>query len=78
MVKAILKAIKNLAEIIETIFNIISNIMGGIVMFFRVVIRFISVIFQELYLLPNWIYPFAYLTISITIVLIIINRRKAT
>lgn len=74
--RAIISGFKWLISAIKTIFTFIMNFFHAITMLFAYLIHIINVAFTTILTLPPYIQAFAYITIAICIIYIIVGRNS--
>ena len=74
--RAIVSGFTWLINAIKTIFTFIMNIFQSITMLFTYLIHIVNVVLTTILTLPPYIQAFAYITISICIIYIIVGRHS--
>lgn len=72
--KAIVSGFTFLINAIKTIFGFVMNIFKAIAMLFEYLITIVNLAFTAILTLPPYIQAFAYITIAISIIYIIVGR----
>ena len=74
--RAIVNGFKWLITAIKTLFSFIMNIFQGITLLFTYLIHIVNVALTTILTLPPYIQAFAYITIAICIIYIIVGRHN--
>lgn len=74
--RAIVNGFKWLINAVKLIFTFIMNFFKAITMLFNFLINIINVAFTTILTLPPYIQAFAYITIAISIIYIIVGRNS--
>lgn len=73
-IQAVVNAIKNLIEFIQTILTFIANIFRSLILAFSMLLQMIPKVMTLIATLPDWLIAFATITIGVTIAYFIIGR----
>lgn len=73
-IQAVVNAIKNLIEFIQTILTFIANIFRSLILAFSMLLQMIPKVMTLIATLPDWLITFATITIGVTIAYFIIGR----
>lgn len=72
--ESITEAIENLIEFIETIWELIGNILSGITVAFDILARIITLAYEFIATTPAYIQAFMIMTIVVSVVYFIVGR----
>lgn len=74
-IQAVVNAIKNLIEFIQTILTFIANIFRSMILAFNMLLQMIPKVMTLIATLPSWLITFATITIGVTVAYFIMGRQ---